>query len=102
MDELRENVVKYLGKTYHCGWNNTIRDNETNEVIEVDFIITLLIDSFSIKINIAETYLIYFLIETTLDVQSVVTFWTNNRDKDTNTNKRRFKSSPYDNENLPF
>ncbi len=81
MESLRENVVKYLSKTYHCGWNNTIRDTETNEVTDISFIIDLLVDSFSINKNIAEAYLMYFLIETTLDAQSIVTFWTNNRIK---------------------
>ncbi len=91
MEGLKEKVVDYLIKNYHCGWNNTIRDNETNAVIDINFIVNLMSDTFSLDTNVAEAYVLYYLIEQTLDAESIVTYWSNNRERTAKPSRKKSK-----------
>lgn len=74
-----EEIKKYLAMTYNCGWNNTIRESETNNVIELDELISRVSGIFTIKIHKAELCVMSFLLETTGDVTSASEYWIKNR-----------------------
>ena len=74
-----EEIKKYLVMTYNCGWNNTIRESETNNVIELDELISRVSGIFTIKIHKAELCVMSFLLETTGDVTSASEYWIKNR-----------------------
>jgi len=74
-----EEIKKYLTMTYNCGWNNTIRESETNNVIELDELISRVSGIFTIKVHKAELCLMSFLLETTGDVTSASEYWIKNR-----------------------
>jgi hypothetical protein len=95
MEKIKELILDDLHKTYHCGWNNTIRITESNQIIDINMLVDNISDKFNTPVNKAEAYIMFFLIETTEDTSSILEYWKNNRRNNDSVKKKVYRRREY-------